>query len=156
MRADRCQFVLPSGQDAVNVTKKKIDTKMHFHYKAVSSFTTQRWRDNLLPSFPFVKPDDDVHLIATMKGLFLPQFSWIKTHQCHSRMQMDMTTTNDRPNLPLLDTCQCMSFPMFGKTRGKKNCIAKGWLIQQWSIEIPQICCCMDVKSSIRFEEQLL
>jgi hypothetical protein len=58
-----------------------------------------------------VNPDDDIHLIATMKGFILPQFYYMKTHYCHNRMQIDMTTTNDRPNRSFLDACHCMSLP---------------------------------------------
>jgi hypothetical protein len=43
-----------------------------------------------------VNPDDDIHLIATMKGFILPQFYCMKTHHRHNRMQIDMTTTTDQ------------------------------------------------------------
>jgi hypothetical protein len=61
----------------------------------------------MLPSFPFVNPDDDIHLIVTMKGCLFPCFYCKQTRQYHNLMQIDLTT-NYRPNLPL-DACHCMS-----------------------------------------------
>jgi hypothetical protein len=48
---------------------------------------------NLRGQFAFIFPtckieslDDDIHLILKMKGFFLPQFYYMKTHHGHNRM----------------------------------------------------------------------
>jgi hypothetical protein len=63
--------------------------------------------------FPIRYQDDDMHVIAvTMKGFILPQFYCKQTHhRPNQRMQIDMMTNIDQPNLPLLGTSQCMSLP---------------------------------------------
>jgi hypothetical protein len=62
--------------------------------------------------FPIRDQDDDIHLIATVKGCLFPWFCCKQTFHHPNRMQIDMTTTNDRPNLRRLDACHCMSLPL--------------------------------------------
>jgi hypothetical protein len=48
--------------------------------------------------FPIGDHDDDIHVIATMKGFILPRFYCMKTHHRPNRMQIIMPTTIDRRN----------------------------------------------------------
>jgi hypothetical protein len=54
-----------------------------------------------------VSQDDDIHVIEKVKGCLLPWFCCKQTHHhCPIRMQIDMPTTNGRPNPSYPDACQ--------------------------------------------------
>jgi hypothetical protein len=52
--------------------------------------------------------DDDIHVIATMKGFILPLFHCMKTHHRPNRTQIIMPT----PTTDQIDCRHCMSFPI--------------------------------------------
>jgi hypothetical protein len=62
--------------------------------------------------FPIASLNDDIHVIATMKGFVLPRFHCKQTHHRPNRMQIIMLTTNDRRSRSKSMLATAQAFPL--------------------------------------------
>jgi len=88
LQAGGCRLAcaLASLQKGIKNKGGKTDTQVHFLCKVVTPLQQNQRNNLVLPFFPFVNPDDDIHLLVTVKGFILPQFYCMKTHHCHNQM----------------------------------------------------------------------